>query len=133
MIAVESPASELVECDLFLVGEVHASVVWTPLLYEKTSLTGDGGHSYTVVRTAVLSCGGGTDGGADCEFEMAAYSEASLLNSPALRTLLGRLRRGPGDAAPPNVEPGRLSPTRLFMRDSISRRLSALPGVGAIN
>ena len=54
-----------------------------------------------------------------------------MLISPALRTLFGRLPRGAGDAAPPVVvDPGRLSPTRLFIRDSISRRLSALPGVG---
>lgn len=64
----------------------------------------------------------------------AAYSDVSLLSSPALRTLFGRLPRCAGDAAPPVVvDPGRLSPTRLLIRDSISRRLSARPGVGAIS
>lgn len=78
----------------------------------------------------MLSCGGG-----GAVTETAADSDVSLLSSPALRTLFGLLARGPpGDAAPPVVvEPGRLSPTRLLMRDSISRRLSALLGVGDIN
>lgn len=59
---------------------------------------------------------------------------APLLVSPALRTLFGRLPRCAGDAAPPVVtDPGRLSPTRLFIRDSISRRLSARAGAGEIN
>src|SRR5688572_9182520 len=61
-------------------------------------------------------------------------SEGSLLISPALRTLFGRLPRGAGEPGPPvTAEPGLLSPTRLLMRVSISRRLSALPGVGDIN
>jgi hypothetical protein len=59
---------------------------------------------------------------------------APLLVSPALRTLFGRLPRCAGDAAPPVVtDPGRLSPTRLLIRDSISRRLSARAGAGEIN
>src|SRR3569833_3698575 len=99
------------------------------MLYENISLTGDGGHSYMVVRGAVVkTCGCAAP---DCTLAGAAYSEFSLLSSPALRTLLGRLPRWAGDAAPPVVvEPGRLSPTRLLISDSISRRLSALPGVG---
>lgn len=81
----------------------------------------------------MLSCTGGGAGadGAECPLGGAAYSEVPLLISPALRTLFGRLPRGAGDAAPPVVvDPGRLSPTRLLIRDSISRRLSALPGEG---
>lgn len=67
--------------------------------------------------------------GGDVNSEM-----APLLVSPALRTLFGRLPRCAGDAAPPVVtEPGRLSPTRLLIRDSISRRLSARAGAGEIN
>lgn len=47
---------------------------------------------------------------------------------------MGRLPLSIGDAAPPvEIDPGRLSPTRLLINDSISRRLSALPGVGDIN
>lgn len=66
--------------------------------------------------------------------EGGAFSEVSLLISPALRTLLGRLPRRAGEAAPPVVvDPGLLSLVRLARRCSISRRLSALPGVGDIN
>lgn len=69
-----------------------------------------------------------------CVMPAAAYSDVSLLSSPALKTLFGRLPRCAGDAAPPVVvEPGRLSPTRLLIRDSISRRLSARPGTGAMS
>jgi phenylpyruvate tautomerase PptA (4-oxalocrotonate tautomerase family) len=90
-------------------------------------LTGDGGHSYIVVNEIVERVWG-------CEgvpVAGAANSEASLLSSPALRTLFGRLPRGAGDAAPPvEVETGRLSPTKLLIIDSISRCLSALLGIG---
>ena len=69
-----------------------------------------------------------------CPLAGAANSDVSLLSSPALSTLFGRLPRGAGDAAPPVVvDPGRLSPTRLLISDSISRRLSARPGVGDIS
>jgi hypothetical protein len=62
-----------------------------------------------------------------------AYSELfSLLNSPALRTLFGLLPKRPGELAPVETDTGLLSRTRLSMRDSISRRLSARPGVGDI-
>lgn len=61
-------------------------------------------------------------------------SEFSLLNAPALRTLFGLLPLCAGDPAPPGpVEPGLLSPTKLDIRLSSSRRLSDLPGVGDIN
>lgn len=52
----------------------------------------------------------------------------SLLSSPALSTLAGRLDRGRGEP-PPGVEPGLLSSTRVDMRASSSFRLSAR-GVG---
>lgn len=74
-------------------------------------------------------CAGISRPGGDVNSEM-----APLLVSPALRTLFGRLPRCAGDAAPPVVtDPGRLSPTRLLIRDSISRRLSARAGAGEIN
>ena len=87
-----------------------------------------------MVNGTVLRAAAGTAAGTDWPLGGAANSDVSLLISPALRTLLGLLPRGPGDAAPPVVvEPGRLSPTRLLMRVSMSRRLSARPGVGDID
>lgn len=57
-------------------------------------------------------------------------SEGSLLSSPALNTLFGRLPLA-GDPAPPGpVDEGLLSPTKLEIRLSSSLRLSARPGVG---
>lgn len=100
-------------------------------------MTGDGGHSYIVVKGTVLRvcgwlytvCAGRSRPTGDVNSEM-----APLLVSPALRTLFGRLPRCAGDAAPPVVtDPGRLSPTRLLIKDSISRRLSARAGAGEIN
>lgn len=74
-------------------------------------------------------------GGAAGPLNGATCSEVSLLSWSALRTLLGLLPRGAGDAAPPVVvvEPGLLSPTKLLMRCSMSRRVSARPGDGDIN
>lgn len=117
------------------VGDVHASAVCTPLLYEWTSFTGEGGHSYIVVSGAVvrLSCTGGataTGAGVGWPLAVVANSEVAVLNSPALRTLFGRLPLRAGDAAPPFVDPGRLSPTKLLIKVSISRRFSARPGMG---
>lgn len=59
-----------------------------------------------------------------------AYSEGEILVSPALITLLGRLPWRRGEFAPVETDTGLLSPTKLWIRVSISRRLSALPGVG---
>lgn len=84
--------------------------------------------AYTVVRGAVESVSG-AGAGAACALRDAAGSDISLLSSPPLSTLLGRLLRCAGEPAPGD-DPGRLSPTRLSIRDSISRRLSARPPGG---
>ena len=65
-----------------------------------------------------------------------ANSEFSLLSSPALKTLFGRLPLPAGEPAPPGpVEPGLLflSPNICPMYSSKSLRLSARPGIGAIS
>lgn len=111
----------------------HSSVVCMPLLYENTSFTGDGGNSKTVAKGTVDSvcvemvyvwgCGWLTDG-----------SEFSLLSSPALSTLLGRLPFPAGEPAPAGpVEVGLLLPPTSNNDSrylSNSARLSPRFGVG---
>ena len=76
-----------------------------------------------------MSAGGGPWAADTAAVEGAAYSEVSVLTSPALSTLFGLLPRLAGDAAPAvDVETG-LSPTRLLIKSSIERR-SSRPGVG---
>jgi hypothetical protein len=73
------------------------------------------------------------DKGCEIRFPWPADSEFSLLSSPVLTTLVGRLLLPAGDPAPPGpVEPGLLpSPTRFFMRSSnFWRSCSARAGDG---
>ena len=73
------------------------------------------------------------DRGCEIRFPCAADSEFSLLSSPVLTTLVGRLLLPAGDPAPPGpVEPGLLpSPTRFFIRSSnFWRSCSARAGDG---
>lgn len=65
-----------------------------------------------------------------------AFSGCSRLGCPELRTELGRLALKDGDAAPESLgvaEPGLLSPTKLEMRLSRSRRLSGRAGVSYVS
>ena len=118
-------------------GGVQSSVVCTPLLYVKISFTGEGEHSKTV-RTGIVPSSRGLEVVDVTAWPSAwpvaweATSEFSALSSPALRMLAGRLPLR-GDAIPVDTETGLLSPTRLLIRDSISFRLSARLGEGAMS